>query len=154
MRRSDVMHRIPLILRRRREALRWALGQELMLLDRNLSLHQVGDEGDAALDTCEGEVTSRLAQNESRELIQTDRALQRLRDGQYGICEQCGRKISVDRLVAIPYTTRCIRCQRDTEYVRRFPTNRLARASWSTRPTDSLGNNSTKGHARAGKAIN
>ena len=38
------------------------------------------------------------------------RALGRLIEGRYGICESCGNDISVDRLLAIPETPYCIAC--------------------------------------------
>lgn len=38
-------------------------------------------------------------------------ALERMEDGKYGICTICGRKISEERLEALPYATHCIECQ-------------------------------------------
>lgn len=38
-------------------------------------------------------------------------ALDRLDAGDYGICEQCGRIISSERLEAVPETTRCAECE-------------------------------------------
>ena len=44
------------------------------------------------------------------------REAQRRRDeGTYGICENCGRKISKERLAARPEATLCIACQRQRE---------------------------------------
>jgi DnaK suppressor protein len=42
---------------------------------------------------------------------QVERALQRLRDGAYGICEGCGRPIPKARLQFQPAATRCVECQ-------------------------------------------
>lgn len=39
-------------------------------------------------------------------------ALERWEQGTYGICEHCGRKIPVERLQALPYTTVCAECSR------------------------------------------
>jgi RNA polymerase-binding transcription factor DksA len=44
-----------------------------------------------------------------------DDALGRIAAGTFGTCARCGRPISVDRLEAIPYATRCIDCQRLAE---------------------------------------
>ena len=52
---------------------------------------------------------------ESRELASIENALERMRLGQYGICEGCSKKISMARLDALPYATMCIDCQRDSE---------------------------------------
>ncbi len=38
-------------------------------------------------------------------------ALQRLREGEYGICEECGEAIAPARLKAMPEVTTCVRCQ-------------------------------------------
>jgi DnaK suppressor protein len=37
-------------------------------------------------------------------------ALQRLREGTYGICESCGQEISDRRLQALPWTQLCLEC--------------------------------------------
>lgn len=42
---------------------------------------------------------------------QVERALERLRDGAYGICEGCGRRIPDARLQYQPAATRCVECQ-------------------------------------------
>ncbi len=42
---------------------------------------------------------------------QVERALQRLRDGAYGICEGCGGRIPEARLRYQPAATRCVECQ-------------------------------------------
>lgn len=38
-------------------------------------------------------------------------ALDRLRGGEYGICEECGETIAPARLCALPEVTTCVRCQ-------------------------------------------
>ncbi|WP_068255192.1 TraR/DksA family transcriptional regulator [Janibacter corallicola] len=43
-------------------------------------------------------------------LTDIDAALERLEQGTYGICEQCGRPIGEGRLEARPTATRCIEC--------------------------------------------
>src|ERR1700694_1371318 len=42
---------------------------------------------------------------------QVERALERLREGAYGICEGCGRRIPEARLQFQPAATRCVECQ-------------------------------------------
>jgi hypothetical protein len=42
---------------------------------------------------------------------QVERALERLREGAYGICEGCGRRIPDARLEYQPAATRCVECQ-------------------------------------------
>lgn len=38
-------------------------------------------------------------------------ALERVRGGEYGICEECGEAIAPARLKAVPEVTTCVRCQ-------------------------------------------
>lgn len=47
-----------------------------------------------------------------RRLEHVDRALERLRQGTYGVCGRCGRPIPVERLEAMPEAELCVDCQR------------------------------------------
>ncbi len=40
-----------------------------------------------------------------------DAALERLKRGEYGICEECDEPISAKRLRAVPWTRYCLHCQ-------------------------------------------
>lgn len=44
-----------------------------------------------------------------RKIIQTKKALARVKIGKYGICEECGEMIDTDRLMAYPEATLCAR---------------------------------------------
>ncbi len=105
------MHKV---LIKRRDALRKALAGDLSLL-KELKAQSSGDVVDAALDSVQDEISSQLAEVESRELARIENALGRMRDGQYGICEACGCNIPLARLNALPYATLCIKCQREAE---------------------------------------
>jgi len=113
MARRDALLRLHKTLVGRRDELRKRLGGDLK--DLRASSAITGDEADKAFDSVGGEVTSQLAQLESRELFQIERAIQRLKQGTYGICEGCGKKIPVSRLNALPFSTTCISCQREME---------------------------------------
>jgi DnaK suppressor protein len=115
MKRSDFVLRMKQVLSRRRDTLRKTLTGELALLGRNHDLEPVRDSCDEAQDSTEDEVSSALAQTESRELRAIENALEWLRQGNYGICQDCGRHIPLARLKAIPYATSCIKCQRESE---------------------------------------
>jgi DnaK suppressor protein len=47
-------------------------------------------------------------------------ALNRIKNGEFGICEECGDDIGMGRLKAQPMTTLCVDCMRDMEAVRRL----------------------------------
>jgi YteA family regulatory protein len=54
--------------------------------------------------------------NNTKEIQQRiDEALDHMDKGIYGICEDCGREISLERLEALPYTTLCLKCQKQEE---------------------------------------
>lgn len=43
-------------------------------------------------------------------LSKTEYALIRLREGKYGICENCGNSIPIERLEVLPHATECVGC--------------------------------------------
>ncbi|MCM2370310.1 TraR/DksA family transcriptional regulator [Aporhodopirellula aestuarii] len=101
-------------LERRGEQTRGSLRVEM---DELQSLHDqsVGDFGDRGIEAHASELVGKLAESESRELAEIEDALQRLHDGHFGDCLDCGKPIPVNRLRAIPHAARCIRCQETLE---------------------------------------
>ena len=59
--------------------------------------------------------TSAVKHELERKIVQTRRALSRLRRGKYGICEDCGEMIDTDRLTVFPEATYCKNCQAKRE---------------------------------------
>jgi len=113
MARRDALIRLQKALVSRRDELLRRIGGEIKDL-----VHQSwksGDSADMAFDSGSEEVSSQLAQLDSRELAQTERALERLKQGTYGLCEVCHKRIPVTRLNALPFSTTCIQCQRQME---------------------------------------
>ncbi len=114
MARRDALLRLHKSLNARRDELRKRLGGELKDL-RNFKSSDTGDSADLAFDSGSEEVSSQLAELEARELNQIERSLARLKQGTYGMCEGCQKKIPVSRLNALPFSTTCIECQREME---------------------------------------
>jgi DnaK suppressor protein len=114
MTRKDSIEKMRDLLMTRRNALRKALQGDLSLL-MQLREQTGGDVVDEALDAAQDEISSQLAEVESRELAYIERALVRMRNGNYGECEGCGERIPLARLNALPYATSCIECQRAAE---------------------------------------
>ncbi len=52
---------------------------------------------------------------EVRRLEQIDHALERIDSGEYAKCEHCGHRIDDERLEAVPWATRCSRCQQSLD---------------------------------------
>jgi DnaK suppressor protein len=110
----------------RREELRRRLGRELHDLGH---LNPSADSADAAFETGSEEVASHLVELEAKELRQIERAMSKIKGGNYGVCEGCQAKIPVARLNALPYSTLCVKCQREMESDAAFGGGRLG-ANW------------------------
>jgi DnaK suppressor protein len=70
---------------------------------------------DIGSDNFEQEFTLSLMENEGLTLDQIESSLERIEEGTYGQCEECGVKIPKARLNAIPYATLCVRCAEQQE---------------------------------------
>ncbi|HID10735.1 MAG TPA: TraR/DksA family transcriptional regulator [Candidatus Latescibacteria bacterium] len=110
-----------LILKRREEVL-----QELRHFEEHTLFSSVRDQtGDLAdipdqgTDTLEQEKAVQIASKEGRYLHHLNEALERIRNGTFGICRMCGERISRERLEAVPHATLCIRCKTEEERGRR-----------------------------------
>jgi RNA polymerase-binding protein DksA len=109
--------------RRRLTALRARLGDDVSHLAGE-ALRETGGEAsgnlsntpfhlaDLASDNYEEEMTLGLLENQEQTLQQVRVALDRLDNGTFGRCEECGRPIAPERLQALPYTPHCIDCAR------------------------------------------
>jgi DnaK suppressor protein len=115
MARSDALLRLHKSLLGRQHELKKRLGGQLNDLRNYKAGDSTGDSADLAFDAGSEEVSSQLAELEARELGQVERALTRLKQGTYGVCEGCQKKIPVARLNALPFSTTCIECQREME---------------------------------------
>ena len=64
------------------------------------------------------EFTLSLLGSENDTLDQIEAAIERIEDGSYGQCEECGGKIPKPRLEAIPYAALCVCCasQQEEDY--------------------------------------
>jgi RNA polymerase-binding transcription factor len=61
----------------------------------------------------------RMRDRERKLIFKIEDALNRLESGEYGICEECGENISIERLKARPVTTLCIECKSSQEMAER-----------------------------------
>lgn len=79
------------------------------------------DPADRATAESDRAFTLRLRDRERRLIRKIRAALQRIDDGVYGVCEECGEEISLPRLKARPVTRLCINCkarQEEDEHLR------------------------------------
>ena len=76
----------------------------------------VNDEGQQAI---ERELASRGLDRQATRVREIRAALVRITDGSFGICLRCEEEISQKRLAAVPWAARCLRCQQETEILRK-----------------------------------
>jgi len=57
----------------------------------------------------------RMRDRERKLLLKIDEAFERIGDGSYGRCEECGGEIGIERLKARPVTTFCFECKSSQE---------------------------------------
>jgi DnaK suppressor protein len=55
-------------------------------------------------------VVEPLAEPLRRELVEIERALQRIDEGNYGLCQACGGPMGMQRIRAIPEARYCVSC--------------------------------------------
>jgi DnaK suppressor protein len=96
--------------------------QEIMdLYHRDLKVGQESsDEGaedlvDRANSAYNREFMLSISGSERQALIEVDQAIERLDEGSYGSCVNCGEEIPRKRLQAVPWTRYCIDCQEQAE---------------------------------------
>lgn len=58
-----------------------------------------------------------LRENARLRLRAIDDALQKMEQGTYGLCDECGTEIPLDRLEAVPHTTKCQDCKARDEAI-------------------------------------
>lgn len=61
----------------------------------------------------------RMRDRERKLIFKIQEALDRLDAGEYGVCEECGEAIGIERLKARPVTTLCIECKSNQEIAER-----------------------------------
>ncbi|MBX3198303.1 MAG: TraR/DksA C4-type zinc finger protein [Labilithrix sp.] len=84
--------------------------------DMTLDSNDLPDEMDLASSEYLQSFTFRLRGREKVFLDKIEKALRKIEDGSFGVCEECGEEISVKRLEARPETNLCIRCKEDQEH--------------------------------------
>lgn len=73
------------------------------------------DLADIASDDIDRKMIEAIGAQELKRLKLIDSALTRIKQGKYGLCVKCGKRIPPDRLQAIPYALMCIGCKSEEE---------------------------------------
>ncbi len=80
-----------------------------------LSNLELNDEGDHAAVNNNSMVESAIVQQQAKELEEIERALGKIANGEYGICEMCEDDIGFQRLKVKPHAIYCIDCREIVE---------------------------------------
>lgn len=75
----------------------------------------VPDVGDSGLTDNLGEFLHLLSDSKREEILKIDDAIERLNAGTYGLCQECGEAIAIERLEVAPYTRFCVTCKKRRE---------------------------------------
>ncbi len=99
------------------ESMKAELGRELRQRS-GIHVEQAADPMDQILSQIDREYQLAYLQRSAERYREINRALNRIEEGEYGICLECEEKISPKRLQAIPWATYCVSCQERLERLR------------------------------------
>jgi DnaK suppressor protein len=83
--------------------------------DHNKTTSMPNDMAELGTGNFDQELTLRVLGSDQDTLDQIEAAIERIEDGSYGWCQECGGKIPKTRLDAIPYAPLCVKCASRSE---------------------------------------
>jgi len=93
-----------------------------LIADANLAVRGFAGHKDVCPDfldqasmESDADLSLRLKERESRLMRKVWRALEKLDEANFGVCEKCGKEISEERLNARPMAALCIKCKKKQE---------------------------------------
>jgi DnaK suppressor protein len=89
--------------------------QQTLESEMTLDQADLADEMDLAASEYLQSFQFRLRGRERTFLSKIDKAIKKLHDGTFGVCEECGEEIHTKRLEARPETNLCIKCKEEQE---------------------------------------
>ena len=111
----DAMSEMRAILLNMRKSLLGEIRNNVKEESDYLKAPATGDIYDLASSERERELALLLGDRDREKLAEIDEALRRIEDGSYGYCEECGEKIGIGRLKAMPFTQLCVECKSKLE---------------------------------------
>ena len=73
---------------------------------------------DMASDSYDREFSLSIATNEQKVIYEIDESLKLIKEGKYGKCLSCNKKIPAKRLNAVPYAKYCVQCQSEEDKIK------------------------------------
>lgn len=87
-----------------------ALQSRLASIKKDVTREHSGDSAEQAQERENDEVVDAIGNETAQSIRSVTAALERIANGSYGICENCGEKIGQARLEIVPEATRCVDC--------------------------------------------
>ncbi|MFZ5866733.1 MAG: TraR/DksA family transcriptional regulator [Thermodesulfobacteriota bacterium] len=104
---------------------------------RSIDAIEKGDEIDLATDEISRELDARISMRQHRQIQEIEDALERLKHGDYGLCEDCGEPIPEQRLRLFPAARLCVRCQEEADrYEKMKEDPSLRGGAWREEPAE------------------
>lgn len=108
-----------------------------MNVGRNIDAIEKGDEIDLATGEISRELDARISMRKHRQLKEIEDALERIKLGEYGTCEDCGEPIPEQRLRLFPAARLCVRCQEELDQYEKLRESQGVRGgSWREEPAE------------------
>ncbi len=109
LRKSLIQRREEIVKEVKSEISKYIKGENRQLVDTAL------DDGDWSVVDLSEDISFKHMSTHRENLLKIDEALRKLSEGTYGICEDCGEKISEQRLKILPFAIYCTDCQEHRE---------------------------------------
>ena len=113
MKKSDLKRFKRVLLTKKKAILENA--EQTLSEDMKLDANDLPDEMDLASSEFLQSFQFRLRGREKFFLAKIEKALEKIEEGTFGVCEACEEEITMKRIEARPETTLCIRCKEDQE---------------------------------------
>jgi DnaK suppressor protein len=106
-----------IIIRRKLEAERTELLERIAEVTRRLDEQEdhLVELADRAVFAATRQLQTIVLSQSQHQLQLVEAALQRLAEGRYGTCTECGQAIRPMRLMVLPYAATCVKCQKKQE---------------------------------------
>jgi DnaK suppressor protein len=109
LRKTLLQKRAEIVKEVRSEISKYIKGETRQLVDTAL------DDGDWATVDLSEDIRLKHLSTHRENLLKIDESLRKLKEGTYGMCEDCGEEISGERLKILPFAIYCIDCQEKRE---------------------------------------
>lgn len=118
----------------KREEVEGRIKKELgkkMVEDLESLLGSASELGDLSNLDLERDVDYELLTMYTENMKDIDEALDRVEEGTYGVCEECGDEIGEKRLQAVPFAIYCLECQREKEKLKETGRGKVWMETWA-----------------------